>query len=124
MPDLKALIEPDLAKAVARSKEGLIEIAPDGKIMSDDHFETNIPGVFVAGDARHGSTPRINMASAEGQHASVGVNDMLANLRKKGIIPTWDIPSLKKSDKALAAARRRAEERALRQAMQTPGVRP
>jgi thioredoxin reductase len=50
-----------------------IELDDKGKIATKDNGETSIPGVFVAGDARSGSLPRINAASAQGQAVSTEV---------------------------------------------------
>jgi thioredoxin reductase len=50
-----------------------IQTDPQGKIVTGANGETSIPGVFVAGDARSGSLPRINAASAQGQAVSAEV---------------------------------------------------
>jgi thioredoxin reductase (NADPH) len=38
-------------------------------------FETNIPGIFVAGDARHGSTKQVASAVGEGAAASISIRE-------------------------------------------------
>ena len=43
-------------------------------------FETNISGIFVAGDARHGSTKQVASAVGEGAAASISIREFL---RKK-----------------------------------------
>lgn len=40
-------------------------------------FETNIPGIFVAGDARHGSTKQVASAVGEGAAASISIREFL-----------------------------------------------
>ena len=40
-------------------------------------FETNIPGLFVAGDARHGSTKQVASAVGEGAAASISIREFL-----------------------------------------------
>jgi thioredoxin reductase (NADPH) len=54
-------------------------------LTHDDHasahkplpFETNIPGIFVAGDARHGSTKQVASAVGEGAAASISIREFL-----------------------------------------------
>jgi thioredoxin reductase (NADPH) len=40
-------------------------------------FETNVPGIFVAGDARHGSTKQVASAVGEGAAASISIRGYL-----------------------------------------------
>ena len=40
-------------------------------------FETSVPGVFVAGDVRHGSTKQVASAVGEGAAASLMVRETL-----------------------------------------------
>ena len=40
-------------------------------------FETSIPGVFAAGDVRHGSTKQVASAVGEGAAASISIRDFL-----------------------------------------------
>jgi thioredoxin reductase (NADPH) len=40
-------------------------------------FETNVPGIFVAGDARHGSTKQVASAVGEGAAASISIREFL-----------------------------------------------
>lgn len=40
-------------------------------------FETSVPGVFVAGDARHGSTKQVASAVGEGAAASIAIREFL-----------------------------------------------
>jgi thioredoxin reductase (NADPH) len=42
-------------------------------------FETSIPGIFVAGDARHGSTKQVASAVGEGAAASISIREYLRN---------------------------------------------
>jgi thioredoxin reductase (NADPH) len=44
-------------------------------------FETSVPGIFVAGDARQGSTKQVASAVGEGAAASISIRDFL---RRKG----------------------------------------
>ena len=40
-------------------------------------FETNIPGIFAAGDARHGSTKQVASAVGEGAAASISIREFM-----------------------------------------------
>lgn len=40
-------------------------------------FETSVPGIFVAGDARHGSTKQVASAVGEGAAASISIREFL-----------------------------------------------
>ena len=46
---------------------GLVELDKQGMIIVNDHMETSVPGIFAAGDVRHGVVRRV--ASAVGQGA-------------------------------------------------------
>jgi len=54
-------------------------------LSHDDHntehralpFETSVPGIFVAGDARHGSTKQVASAVGEGAAASISIREFL-----------------------------------------------
>jgi thioredoxin reductase (NADPH) len=40
-------------------------------------FETSVPGIFAAGDARHGSTKQVASAVGEGAAASISIREFL-----------------------------------------------
>jgi len=40
-------------------------------------FETNVPGIFVAGDVRHGSTKQVASAVGEGAAASISIREFM-----------------------------------------------
>jgi thioredoxin reductase (NADPH) len=50
-----------------------------GEILADDRLRTNLPGVFVAGDARATRYRQITTAVADGTIAALGVADFLAD---------------------------------------------
>ena len=52
---------------------GTIELDKDGFIVSDEQFRTNVPGVFVAGDVREGSTKQLASAVGEGAAAAIQI---------------------------------------------------
>jgi thioredoxin reductase (NADPH) len=52
---------------------GALELDDNGFIVSDEQFRTSAPGVFVAGDVRHGSTKQLASAVGEGAAASIQI---------------------------------------------------
>ena len=54
-----------------------------GKVAVDGNLETNIPGIFAIGDARHGSIGRIGTAVGDGQVAVRGAFDYFYRNRDK-----------------------------------------
>ncbi len=57
--------------------KGLVELDQWGYILTSKTLETNIPGVFAAGDARAGSTKQIASAAGEGATASLMIREYL-----------------------------------------------
>lgn len=47
------------------------------KIMDALPFETSVPGIFAAGDARHGSVKQVASAVGEGAAASISIREFL-----------------------------------------------
>ncbi|HEY1761875.1 MAG TPA: FAD-dependent oxidoreductase [Acidimicrobiales bacterium] len=52
---------------------GALALDDQGFIVSDEQFRTSVPGVFVAGDVRHGSTKQLASAVGEGAAASIQI---------------------------------------------------
>ncbi len=46
--------------------EGTLDMDEQGFIVTDETLQTSVPGVFVAGDARRGSTKQLASAVGEG----------------------------------------------------------
>jgi len=59
---------------------GAVETDERGFIVTDDRFQTSIPGVFAAGDVRRGSTKQLASAVGEGVTALMMVRQHLRNL--------------------------------------------
>jgi thioredoxin reductase (NADPH) len=59
---------------------GVLDLDERGFIVSDEQFRTNIPGVFVAGDVRRGSTKQLASAVGEGAAASIQIRYHLDKL--------------------------------------------
>jgi thioredoxin reductase (NADPH) len=70
---------------------GEVELDDYGFIVSDEQFRTNLPGVFVAGDVRHGSTKQLASAVGEGAAASIQIRyhlDKLAAQEEVALSPS------------------------------------
>ncbi|MCW2118389.1 FAD-dependent oxidoreductase [Flavobacterium sp. 7A] len=57
--------------------EGLINLSQSGHILTKGLNETNISGIFAAGDCRFGAIAQVAAATGEGVVASYGVRDYL-----------------------------------------------
>ena len=53
-----------------------------GFIITNDHLETSIPGVFASGDVRHGATAQIATAVGEGATAALHIREYLHALTR------------------------------------------
>ncbi|MGH3733846.1 MAG: FAD-dependent oxidoreductase [Acidimicrobiales bacterium] len=60
--------------------KSVLQLDERGFILSDEQFRTNLPGVFVAGDVRHGSTKQLASAVGEGAAASIQIRYHLDKL--------------------------------------------
>ncbi len=63
-----------------------IEVDAVGLIKSDSRLMTNLPGVFVAGDVRSGSTLQIASATGEGATAALMIRGYL-EMQERGPLP-------------------------------------
>jgi thioredoxin reductase (NADPH) len=59
---------------------GALELDERGFVLSDEQFRTNLAGVFVAGDVRHGSTKQLASAVGEGAAAAIQIRYHLDKL--------------------------------------------
>ncbi len=58
-------------------KSSTIELDEIGLVKSNNHLETNMPGVYVAGDVRSGATMQIASATGEGATAALRIREYL-----------------------------------------------
>lgn len=58
---------------------GLLNISSTGHLLTKGLNQTNVPGIFAAGDCRHGAIAQVAAATGEGVVASYGVRDYLTN---------------------------------------------
>ncbi len=61
--------------------KGEVALDERGFIVSDEQFRTNVPGVFVAGDVRRGSTKQLASAVGEGAAAAIQIRYYLDKVR-------------------------------------------
>lgn len=59
-----------------------VEFDEQGLIVTDNHFETAIPGVFASGDVRSGATMQIASAVGEGATAALSIREYLDELKR------------------------------------------
>lgn len=60
--------------------KGILDMTPSGYIKTNDSFETNIKGVFAAGDIREGSVKQIAAAVGEGAKAALSSREYINSL--------------------------------------------
>ena len=61
-------------------KDSGVELNQYGFVETDDKLQTNVPGIFCAGDVRSGATMQIASASGEGATAALSIREYLNNL--------------------------------------------
>ncbi len=61
-------------------KDSGIEFDERGLIKTDEHLETNLPGVFCSGDVRSGATMQIASAVGEGATAALSIREYLDDI--------------------------------------------
>lgn len=54
-----------------------VELDERGLIKTDEHMETNVPGVFASGDVRSGATMQVASAVGEGATAALSIREFL-----------------------------------------------
>jgi thioredoxin reductase (NADPH) len=64
-----------------------VKLDAQGLIETDDHLETNLPGVFASGDVRSGATMQIASAVGEGATAALAIREYLDNLHHVESVP-------------------------------------
>jgi thioredoxin reductase (NADPH) len=62
--------------------EGLVDVDERGFIVTDPMFQTNVAGVFAAGDVRSGSTKQIASAVGEGAAAAIQIRYFLEKFQE------------------------------------------
>jgi thioredoxin reductase (NADPH) len=58
-------------------KKGIVELDENGFITTTDLAQTNINGIFAAGDCREGAIAQVAAATEEGVLASYGLRKFL-----------------------------------------------
>jgi thioredoxin reductase (NADPH) len=70
---------------------GLVDVDLAGFVVADPGMQTSVPGVFVAGDVRSGSTKQAASAAGEGAAAALGIRRYVEPLAS-GLRPTTSDP--------------------------------
>lgn len=74
--------------------KGTINLDTQGFIMTDHTLQTNIPGIFAAGDARAGSTKQLVAAAGEGATAALMARQYLQQLKVAPVPEILLVPEL------------------------------
>ncbi|USN97004.1 MAG: FAD-dependent oxidoreductase [Candidatus Nomurabacteria bacterium] len=69
-----------------------IELDEQGLIKTNEHLETNLPGVFASGDVRSGATMQIASAVGEGATAALSIREYLDNLHHVEVSSVTESP--------------------------------
>lgn len=64
-------------------QEGPVELDEIGLIKTNEHLQTNIPGIYAAGDVRSGATMQVASAVGEGATAALMIRKYLEERHKK-----------------------------------------
>ncbi len=59
-----------------------VELDEVGLVLTDEKLETNVPGIFAAGDVRHGATMQIASAVGEGATAALSIREYFDEKRR------------------------------------------
>lgn len=70
-----------------------VELDAQGLIKTDEHLETNLPGVFASGDVRSGATMQIASAVGEGATAALSIREYLDGLHHVESAPSVKKPA-------------------------------
>lgn len=65
---------------------GKIKLDGIGMIMTDEHLQTSMPGVYAAGDVRSGATMQIASAAGEGATAAMMIRKHLEELERVELV--------------------------------------
>jgi thioredoxin reductase (NADPH) len=58
--------------------KGIVALDANGAIITDNKLETNVPGIFAAGDIRSGSIRQVIAAAGDGATAAVNAGKYLS----------------------------------------------
>ena len=73
--------------------KGSVDLDDYGFIVTSSTLETNLPGVFAAGDCRRGSTKQVTSAAGEGATAALMVREYLERKGEKAQAPQQEVPT-------------------------------
>ena len=61
-----------------------VELSPEGYVVADESCQTNLPGVFVAGDTRTKQVRQIVTAAADGAVAALAAGSYIGSIKADG----------------------------------------
>ena len=64
-----------------------VELDEQGLVKTNEHLETNLPGVFASGDVRSGATMQIASAVGEGASAALSIREYIDGLHHVENVP-------------------------------------
>ncbi|HLC23101.1 MAG TPA: NAD(P)/FAD-dependent oxidoreductase, partial [Dehalococcoidia bacterium] len=62
--------------------KSLLDLDPQGHVMTNEQMETRVPGVFAAGDVRHNSAKQVITAAGDGATAALSAERFITERRK------------------------------------------
>lgn len=68
-------------------QESTVKLDDVGMVITDSHLETNVKGVFAAGDVRSGATMQIASAAGEGATAALMMRTFIEDTEKAQHVP-------------------------------------
>jgi thioredoxin reductase (NADPH) len=60
--------------------DGVLALSPEGFILVNDQMETEVPGIFAAGDIRSGSPRQVSSAVGDGAVAAINAEKYISSL--------------------------------------------
>lgn len=69
-------------------KDSGVELSEIGAVITNSNLETNVPGIYCAGDVRDGATLQIASAVGEGAHAALKIREYLDTNKEKYPVKT------------------------------------
>lgn len=75
--------------------KGTLDLDSQGFILTDDRLQTSMPGVFAAGDVRHGATAQVASAAGEGAAVMLMVRQYLRRFGevRESLAPSEALPA-------------------------------
>jgi thioredoxin reductase (NADPH) len=59
--------------------EGLLDLDPGGHVIVNEWMETNVPGIFAAGDVRNNAARQVVTSAGDGATAAIRADHYISN---------------------------------------------